>query len=223
MGNRIKGKSSGKRKKPYTSPASIVVDRETTVIEDYIDILKKYSHRNGSQIRKNHDYGSITRVVWETYEVIKPMDSIRDGHPILRLFHGTNLSNVVSMFVHNELIASSSGLLGPGVYLGKWNKAYHFGNSTKWAYKYDREKNIGYYDWNSVKNLGVILECDVSIGRTEDPAIGKFPISQEIDTRVGRSGITPTWGGSTLFHDEWCVRNPRRVVVRYIHVMIRTV
>jgi len=202
--------------------SKVLEDSKTTVIEDYLQIVERFAYFvEKRRIQTRGLWNEVHVETWAVYEVANPLSNIGDG-VVLRLFHGTRLSRVLSMFVDNELIASRGGLLGPGVYLGTWEKAKVYGDSCGLAYVYDKKTGRSYYDWGSIKDLGAILECDVSLGHTDDPLRSgeTYKTAHRWDTRVGRKGLTKSWGG-TLKNDEWCVRDPRRVVVRRIHVMLR--
>lgn len=112
----------------------------------------------------------------------------------VHLWHGTSLDVAADILV-NGFRPSRSGMLGPGVYMGKVSKARNYARS--WQYNY-----------------GLMLKVEACMGRvTEDQH------DLTADTIYCPAGSNKRAWGGYIRRAEWCVRDPLRVVVRELHVM----
>lgn len=120
------------------------------------------------------------------------------------LYHGTSLRNLASILKDGKLTPSWGGLLGPGIYVGKFGKASIFARS--------HDDIIA----------GVVLECSVACGREYmSPRYFRSSLPEGYHSKVGRAGRTVTYGNATLNNDEWAIPNPCQVVIKAVHLICR--
>ena len=160
-------------------------------------VYKGRSKRTGTKAGKN-------KVITHHFLIEPPIPHPFEDEPTTFLWHGSPLNNA-SGILSRGLRASSYGMLGPGVYLGTLAKAKNYVHGATW--------NHAGYAW------GLLLYCEAALGKvvtTEPEAIHK-----RADTlHCARGTYGKAWG-KRIKREEWCVRDPHRVVVREIHLMPR--
>lgn len=128
--------------------------------------------------------------------VIEPPLPMRFEGPTTFLWHGTPLSNAAGILA-KSLKASFDGMLGPGVYLGTLSKAKGYMRSSEW---------------------GMLLYVEACLGNVVE-AEPKGDIPRDADTLHCAAGNYRRAYGGRIRNEEWCVKNPERVVVREIHIV----
>lgn len=123
-----------------------------------------------------------------------------EGEETTFLWHGTALVSA-ERIVRDRFQPSTTGLLGPGIYLGDLSKARNYvrGTDTAW---------------------GVLLHVEAALGRVGDAReIADYATTTAYDTlHLPAGGFRNAWRGKVR-RREWCVRNAARVRVREIHIV----
>lgn len=127
--------------------------------------------------------------------VVDPAEPLPFDEPTQMLWHGTPFNNAGSI-LENGLLPSTRGMLGPGVYLGELAKARRFASGTHW---------------------GLLLHVEAALGNIENAS--PEGVSFTTDTAFAEKGLNSLAWSGYLRHREWCVKDPRRVAVRELHVI----
>jgi hypothetical protein len=125
---------------------------------------------------------------------------------VLSLWHGTGTYTVHNI-LKDGFKPSADGLLGPGVYLGKTGKARNY-------VKGDLETVMD----GVVQRWGAIFKVDVVLGRVSTMNGTEKNILSSYDTRHAVPGLLEMAWGSYLRNEEWCVKDPTRIVIKEIHI-----
>ena len=140
-------------------------------------------------------------------------------HQVTALFHGTWRSNIAYILQHG-LLCSRRGALGPGIYLGKYDKAFTFAirprsslsKSGKHTYIANRLRQYASTATDMCDTKLVLLECDVILDNLE--TITSTHINKtKPDFDLSRDAYT-----SAFKRPEWCVRDHKRVIINKIHI-----
>jgi Poly(ADP-ribose) polymerase catalytic domain len=118
----------------------------------------------------------------------QPLSPEGDNHRVL--YHGTSVSRLVGI-LEDGLAPSSSGLLGPGIYLGGRPKAERYFRNP---------------------DAGVLLECRVALGRVFDAAQLTWGVPKGYGAVRGVPDVTPTWGGF-LREEEFIVPSKSQIAI----------
>jgi hypothetical protein len=136
-----------------------------------------------------------------------PWSYTREFKPSRRWFyHGTSESNIQSI-LNAGFQASQGGMLGQGVYA-----AFHSNKSLH--YSYPNSKNEKY-------TISVMVYAPWTYCAQPGSTLGDFKLSllrlfyQAIEVRTG-AHVNARRGGTGMRYHEICVRDPRRVVPRFI-------
>lgn len=153
----------------------------------------------------------------------KNLDEAEDSDSLITLFHGTSKKRLKHI-LNLGLQPSRDGALGPGVYLGEFNKAFAFSTQSRNGVKTDKGRYWRKYNKaedeipEDIKNHRVILECDVILRNVMDRYSGI--LSSSINDRLEPY---KAWPGDVFFRGfkqpEWCVRDLNRVLIKKIHVV----
>ena len=106
------------------------------------------------------------------------------------LYHGTSVACLVGI-LEDGLAPSSSGLLGPGIYLGGRPKAERYFRNP---------------------DAGVLLECQVALGRVLDADVKTYGVPAGYGSVRGVPGVTLVWQG-TLREEEFIVRDKSQIAI----------
>ncbi len=168
----------------------------SNVVEKLQKLLGSHYVYGGSRRRRNEGHprtwGLFDEGEYHKYTPKKaPPPPEGDNHRVL--YHGTSVSRLAGI-LEEGLVPSSSGLLGPGIYLGGRPKAERYFRNP---------------------DAGVLLECQVALGRVFDAAQPTFGVPAGYGSVRGVPGTTSTWLG-TLREEEFLVRDKSWIAISAI-------
>jgi len=168
-----------------------------SVVEPEQLVYKGHSTRTGTKAGKR-------KVLSHHFIITPPLPHPFEKEPTTMLWHGSPLHNAGGI-LSGGLRASFGGMLGAGVYLGDLTKARNYVHSSRWSHEG--------HAW------GLLLYCEAALGKVLEAEPGTDV--KGADTLHCASG---SYGGAwskRIKRQEWCVREPRRIVVREIHLVPR--
>lgn len=184
------GNSRGKRHVTSTPSAQTANRLQELLKRDFCYAGARTKSRNTRVSRMVYGDGYIPSE-FHRYEPRFP--SKLGGGGIRTLFHGTSVVHLEGI-LNNGLRPSRNGLLGPGIYFG------------------GREKAEAYFRSDEA---GVLLECQVRLGRTFDAIPRANGAPPGYDSVRGVPGVTVVWGG-TLLREEFTVPDKSQVAITAI-------
>ncbi len=146
----------------------------------------------------------------------------KDGSEIgetLVLWHGTCIGSGAPICMEG-FKCGRSGMFGGAVYLGPREKAWNYVkvNTTPYTKGTQYIPGTGLVTTETYK-AGILIQCSVAVGRVYDAKTSLHRCPPGYDTVHGVQGQTEAWVGS-LLREEYAIYDPRRIVVRSIHVII---
>lgn len=232
MGNRTKGKHGKKQKlnaAGIKKVVGVVIRADQWTCRDAAArVVKTVKVKKSaptvvmvSPTKKSVTRGAPKRYGWyvlqRVWEVVHPPGEEQflkhSGDGETTLFHGTRNTSVANI-IKESLRPSSTGLLGPGIYLAPdFHKAWGYGGASPKQYTYQRHNTYHRHN-NTVlePNKMHVLVCRVRPGRCSQDYGVDTVRKGDTDTYIGVKNKTKTWGG-TLISGEYCVKDPTRVIV----------